>query len=49
MLTKVEEARLREGEAGRVPEGPGWFIVNVAEAEGMRSERFGESWFASAG
>jgi uncharacterized cupin superfamily protein len=43
MLTKVEEARLTEGEAGLVPEGDGWFIVNVAEAQGMASERFGES------
>ncbi len=43
MLTKVEEARLGEGESGLVPEGEGWFVVNVADAQGMISERFGAS------
>jgi uncharacterized cupin superfamily protein len=41
MLPKVEEAELREGEAGLVPDGDGWFVVNVADAQGTRSERFG--------
>jgi uncharacterized cupin superfamily protein len=39
----TEEAQLREGEAGLVPEGDGWFIVNVADAQGMQSERFGRA------
>lgn len=43
MSTKVEEARLREGEDGLVPDGDGWFIVNVADAQGMTSERFGDA------
>jgi uncharacterized cupin superfamily protein len=41
MSTKVEEAQLRQGEDGLVPAGPGWFIVNVAKAQGTVSERFG--------
>jgi uncharacterized cupin superfamily protein len=43
MSTKVEEARLREDEGGLVPAGPGWFIVNVADAQATSSERFGAS------
>lgn len=40
-MEKVGEARLQAGDAGVGPASDGWFIVNVAEAEGMRSERFG--------
>jgi uncharacterized cupin superfamily protein len=43
MLTEVEEAPLREGEGGLEPESEGWFIVNVADARGLTSERFGAS------
>lgn len=42
MLSKTEEAPLRRAEKGLVPEGDGWFIVNVAESEGMHTERFGD-------
>jgi uncharacterized cupin superfamily protein len=39
----VPEAKLTETPGGLVPGGEGWFIVNFADARGMRSERFGES------
>ncbi len=42
MLAKVEEAPLRRDEKGLVPEGDGWFIVNIAEAQGAHTERFGD-------
>jgi uncharacterized cupin superfamily protein len=37
----VQEARLIGTPQGRVPEGEGWFIVNVADARAMQSDRFG--------
>jgi uncharacterized cupin superfamily protein len=37
----MAEAPLEKGEAGKVPAGKGWFIVNLAEAEAMDSKRFG--------
>lgn len=43
MLRKIEEAPLRAVEGGLVPDGDGWFIVNVAEARSRHSERFGSS------
>ena len=43
MWSAIEEARLRRDEGGLVPEGPGWFVVNVAEARGSESESFGAS------
>ena len=43
MLTKTEEAPLRQAEAGIVPAGDGWFIVNIADAQGMRTDRFGDA------
>jgi len=42
MLDKVDEAPLREAEGGLVPEGEGWFVVNVADAQGLHTERFGD-------
>jgi uncharacterized cupin superfamily protein len=42
VLAKVEEAPLRRDEKGLVPEGDGWFIVNIAEAQGAHTERFGD-------
>src|SRR5436190_21502411 len=39
----IPEAPLIRGEAGLVPAADGWFIVNVAEAQAMHSERFGGS------
>jgi uncharacterized cupin superfamily protein len=37
------EAKLTETPAGLVPEGEGWFIVNLADAAGRRSDRFGKA------
>lgn len=37
----AEEARLIRKEAGLVPEGEGWFIVNAREARWWRHEAFG--------
>lgn len=37
----TKEARLTDGGHGLAPAGPGWFVVNVAEAAWRRSERFG--------
>ena len=42
MLERVQEASLSDGEVGLVPDGEGWFIVNVADAQGLRTERFGD-------
>jgi uncharacterized cupin superfamily protein len=41
LLERVEQARLGEGECGLRAETDGWFIVNVAESEGIRTDRFG--------
>ncbi len=43
MFERIEEAALSETEAGLVPEGEGWFVVNVAEGRGRRSDRFGSA------
>jgi uncharacterized cupin superfamily protein len=37
----AEEARLIRKEAGLVPEGEGWFVVNAREARWWRHEAFG--------
>jgi len=37
------EAKLTETPAGLVPEDDGWFIVNLADAAGRGSDRFGKS------
>jgi uncharacterized cupin superfamily protein len=42
-MEAVQEAPLLEADGGLVPEGDGWFVVNVAEARGSRSPRFGAS------
>lgn len=43
MFTKIDEAPLRRGDGGGlVPEGDGWFIVNVAQARALHTERFGD-------
>jgi uncharacterized cupin superfamily protein len=39
----VSEAVLKETEAGLVPEGDGWFVVNAREARWWQSERLGLS------
>ena len=40
MFERIEEAPLRETEGGLVPEGDGWFVVNVADGRGIRTDRF---------
>ncbi len=37
----VPEARLADTPHGSAPESAGWFIANLDEARGVRSERFG--------
>jgi len=39
----VEQARLVENDAGKAPAGPGWFVLNVAEAAWHTSEAFGSA------
>ena len=55
----VEEAQLRETEAGVMPAGEGWFVVNVRDARWGRNEAFGaqcafegpwpDAWFSQLG
>ena len=42
-LDPVPEAQLVDSPAGRAAETDGWFIVNVAEAAGMHTDRFGDA------
>jgi hypothetical protein len=37
----VEKARLEDVGSGLAPVGPGWFVVNVAEAAWLQNEAFG--------
>ena len=37
----VPEAPMSDGEHGRRPTGPGWFVLNVGEVAGRRSARSG--------
>lgn len=39
--TPIPEATLTDSPQGKTPDGDGWFIVNVAEAQGMEIESFG--------
>ena len=39
----VREAPLADTGHGLAPEGEGWFIVNVADARGMHTDRFGQA------
>ena len=43
LLEEVPEAPLRRGEAGLIPAGEGWFIVNIAEAEGIHTDDYGDA------
>ena len=43
MFEKIEEAPLRQLDGGLAPDGDGWFIVNLAEAQGSLSPVFGGS------
>jgi uncharacterized cupin superfamily protein len=42
-FSKIEEAPVAPGEGGLVPEGDGWFIVNVAAGRGIHFDRFGHA------
>jgi uncharacterized cupin superfamily protein len=42
-LEPVPEAELRSTDEGAVPAGEGWFVVNVADAKAIQSDRFGSS------
>ena len=37
----TDEARLVDNGAGLVPQGPGWFVVNVSDVAWMRNDHFG--------
>ena len=39
----ASEARLNQTPEGLVPEGDGWFVVNIADARGRRSDKFGQA------
>jgi uncharacterized cupin superfamily protein len=41
--TPVQEAQMQDTPAGRVPEGDGWFIVNVADGRAIDSPDFGKA------
>ncbi len=41
MHEPIPEASLRDAGAGLVPDGEGWFIVNVADSQGMRTDMLG--------
>jgi hypothetical protein len=43
VFANVEEAPLRREKAGVVPAGDGWFIVNIADSQGVHTERFGDA------
>ena len=45
----TDEARLAESVAGLVPQGPGWFVVNVADAPWLRNDYFGARTSFEAG
>jgi uncharacterized cupin superfamily protein len=40
---QVDEAPLTDTEAGKAPQGDGWFVVNVAEAIGIVSDSLGSA------
>jgi uncharacterized cupin superfamily protein len=37
----IAEARLTEAEGGLLPEGEGWFVLNVREAQWLHTDRMG--------
>jgi uncharacterized cupin superfamily protein len=41
MEASVQEAPVTEADAGLVPEGAGWFVVNIAESQGLRADGLG--------
>jgi uncharacterized cupin superfamily protein len=42
VLDRVEESGLGEGQRGLRPKGDGWYVVNVADAEGTSYDAFGD-------
>lgn len=38
----IPEAKLQRTDFGLVPEGEGWYVVNVAESQWLKNEKFGE-------
>lgn len=50
-MEPVAEAQVREGQAGLAPEGDGWFIVNIADSQGLteRSRGSGAMFEATIG
>jgi uncharacterized cupin superfamily protein len=40
-MSAVDEAEVREAEHGFAPEGEGWFIVNIADSQGLREKSRG--------
>lgn len=42
MTDPTREASLERGEAGLLPAEEGWFVVNVADAEAVSTDRFGK-------
>ena len=41
MEASVAEAPVREAEVGLAPEGDGWFIVNIADSAGLKTDTLG--------
>jgi uncharacterized cupin superfamily protein len=39
----TRRAELRPGRAGLVPDGDGWFVVNIAEAQAVKTDKLGEA------
>ena len=42
-MDPVPETPLAKTPEGLAPEGEGWFVVNIADARGMRSAKFGQA------
>jgi uncharacterized cupin superfamily protein len=42
-MSPVPEAPLEEDEGGRVPKGPGWFVVNAREARWIHTDELGSA------
>jgi uncharacterized cupin superfamily protein len=40
---RVDEAPLTQTDAGAAPQGDGWFVVNVADATGIASDKLGSA------
>jgi uncharacterized cupin superfamily protein len=41
MEASVQEAPVREADEGLAPQGDGWFIVNIADSQGLRADGLG--------